>query len=110
MSREYRLFLEDMRTACEKIVRFSQGLTSAEFLADAKTHDAVMRNLEIIGEAAKHIPEEVRKRNPSVPWRKISGFRDVAAHEYFGIDVDVVWNLIIHEVPILLEELKRLPA
>lgn len=110
MSREYRLFLEDMRTACEKIARFSEGLTLAEFLADAKTHDAVMRNLEIIGEAAKHIPEEVRKRHPSVPWRKISGFRDIAAHEYFGIDTDVVWNLILHEVPALLEELKRLPA
>ena len=110
MSREYRLFLEDMRAACEKTIRFSQGLTLAEFLADAKTHDAVMRNLEVIGEAAKHIPEEVRKRNPSVPWRKISGFRDVAAHEYFGIDTDVVWNLITHEVPALLEELKRLTA
>lgn len=108
MSREYRLFLEDMRAACEKTLRFSQGLTLAEFLADAKTHDAVMRNLEVIGEAAKHIPEEVRQQNPSVPWRKISGFRDVAAHEYFGIDTDVVWSLITHEVPALLEELKRL--
>ena len=69
-----------------------------------------LRNLEVIGEAAKHIPEEVRKRHPSVPWRKISGFRDIAAHEYFGIDTDVVWNLITHEVPALLEELKRLSA
>ena len=110
MSREYRLFLEDMRTACEKIVRFSEGLTLTGFLDDAKTHDAIMRNLEVIGEAAKHIPEEVRKRNPSVPWRKISGFRDVAAHEYFGIDTDVVWNLITREVPGLLDELKRLSA
>ena len=74
MSREYQLFLDDMRAACEKTIRFSQGLTLAEFLADAKTHDAVMRNLEIIGEAAKHIPEEVRKRINMVSGGEHSGY------------------------------------
>ena len=103
-------YLLDMLQAAQRVVRYVQGKTREEFQGDELLRDAVERNIEIIGEAAKHIPEEVRKRNPSVPWRKISGFRDIAAHEYFGIDTDVVWNLILHEVPILLEELKRLPA
>ena len=110
MSREYRLFLEDMCQACEKVIRHTQGLTRERFLKDDKTFDAVMRNLEIIGEATKHIPPEVRDQHPAVNWRKIAGLRDVVIHEYFGVDSEIVWDIITREVPALLEHLKRMPS
>ena len=66
-----------------------------------------MRNLEIIGEAAKQIPSEVREQYPTIPWRRISGFRDVAIHHYFGIDYDVVWDIVDSEVPVLLQLLRE---
>ena len=108
MSREYKLFLEDMRRACEKVIQFTKGLTLTQFLADEKTSDAAMRNLEIIGEAAKHIADEVRKQYPDINWRKIAGFRDVSIHEYFGIDADVVWDIITKEIPVLRTKLQRI--
>ncbi len=70
MSREYRFFLEDMRKACDKVIRFTQQITREQFVADDKTFDAVMRDLEIIGEASKHIPPEARTQHPDIDWHK----------------------------------------
>ncbi|MEQ1880151.1 MAG: HepT-like ribonuclease domain-containing protein [Burkholderiales bacterium] len=80
MSRDWRLYVDDIRTSCKKILRYVDGVNFAEFKADEKTYDAVLRNLEIIGEAAKHIPGEGRALSPDTAWRKIAGFRDVVAH------------------------------
>jgi uncharacterized protein with HEPN domain len=93
VSRDYRLYLDDMLVAAEKVLRFTQGVDLARFVVDERTFDAVVRNLEIIGEAAKHIPVEVQARYPDVGWRSIAGLRDIVAHEYFGIDED---NLVGH--------------
>ena len=110
MSRDYRLFLEDMQTSCEKIVRYTRGLNNDQFLKDEKTYDAVVRNLTVIGEAVKHIPDEVHERHPHVEWREIAGFRDIAIHEYFGIDEEILWDIIRNEVPSLLSQMTEIIA
>ena len=83
MSRNPRLYLEDIQQSCAKVLRFTVGLSFEQFKQDDRTYDAVLPNLEIIGEAAKNVPEEIRLRFPMAEWRKISGFRDIAAHQYF---------------------------
>jgi len=90
MSRDPRLYLDDICEACEKTMRYSQGLDLNQLVQDEKTFDAVVRNLEIISEAVKHILPEMRARYPDMEWHKIAGLRDVVAHEYFGLDEDIL--------------------
>ena len=75
-----------MREACQRIERYVAGMDRAAFQRDEKTRDAVLRNLEVIGEAAKRIPDDIRALHPGIDWRRIAGLRDVIAHAYFGID------------------------
>jgi len=103
MSRDYRLYLDDMRESCEKVLRYTRDLAFDQFVHDEKTFDAVVRNLEIIGEAAKHVPPEIRTRHPDVEWPKIASLRDVVVHEYFGLDEDILWDVVQNRVPILLD-------
>ena len=110
MSRDHRLFLDDIRLACEKILRYTQTMTFEQFTVDEKSFDAVVRNLEIIGEASKNIPEQVRQKYPQVEWRKIAGIRDIVAHEYFGIDEEILWDIIKHRIAILLEHVRIIRA
>ena len=99
MSRDVNLFLDDMQTACEKVARYVKILKQKQFLEDEKTYDAVMRNLTIIGEAVKNVPQEFRELHLDIEWRKIAGFRDIAVHDYFGIDEDILWDIIQNEFP-----------
>jgi uncharacterized protein with HEPN domain len=81
-------------------------MTFEDFLADDRTFDAVMRNLQIIGEAAKNVPTETRLRYPEVEWRKIAGLRDVLAHAYFSLENEILWDVVQNKVPALLEQVQ----
>ncbi|MCT7949769.1 DUF86 domain-containing protein [Ancylothrix sp. C2] len=86
MSRSMRLYLEDILTSCAKVKRYTEGMTFEDFQRDERTYDAVVRNLQIVGEAVKNIPQEMRGKYPEVEWRKIAGLRDILAHAYFSIE------------------------
>lgn len=108
MPRDCRVYLEDILGAIMKARSYADGLSKATFLQDDKTFDAVVRNLEVIGEAAKHIPEAVRANYSGVEWRKIAGLRDILIHEYFGIDGEIVWDIVQHKLPALETEVKSM--
>lgn len=103
MSRDEIMYLQDIAKSCEKVLRFTADLTLPELIQDEKTYDAVVRNLEIIGEAAKHISQDIRKQLLGIEWRKIAGMRDMLAHAYFGIDNDILWDVVQNKVPDLAE-------
>ena len=106
MSRDESLYLADIQDACEKVLKFTAGMAYKDFVHDDLHFDAVIRNLEIIGEAAKNISEETRQNYPSVKWRKIAGFRDIVAHNYFGVSDEIVWDVVENEIPLLLEQIR----
>jgi uncharacterized protein with HEPN domain len=106
MSRDEALYLADIQESCEKVIRFTKGMTYKDFVHDDLHFDAVLRNLEIIGEAVKNIPEERRQKYSQIKWRKIAGFRDVVAHGYFGVNDETVWDIVENEVPVLLAAVK----
>ncbi len=108
MPRDFKVYLEDILEAILKIRRFTSGFTLETFSKDSKTLDAVVRNLEVIGEAVKKIPETVRQKYADVEWKKISGLRDILIHEYFGIDVEIVWDVIQNKLPVLETKLQLL--
>jgi len=105
--RDWTLFLQDMRKCCTKVLRYSSGLTKQQFLDDELTLDAVLRNLEVLGEAAKQIPAEIRERHLQVPWRRIAGLRDVLAHAYFGLEDDTIWQIVSESLPALAAQLDQ---
>ena len=102
-----RAYLEHIRDAIERV----RGYTSAgrdAFFSSSMQQDAVVRNLEIIGEATKRIGESTRQREPNVPWKSIAGMRDVLVHDYFGVDLEIVWGVVEHRLVPLLAAVDRL--
>jgi len=92
--RGWTLRLEDIISAIIDINNFTESMSFSEFQDDKKTLFAVIRCFEIIGEASSHVPESVKNNNPDVPWRKMKDFRNLLAHEYFGVDSEIIWNTI----------------
>jgi uncharacterized protein with HEPN domain len=101
MPRDSRVYLEDILEATRKITTYTGSLSKAAFLEDEKTIDAVVRNLEVIGEAVKKLPEDLRARHPALEWKKMVGLRDILIHEYFGLDAEIVWDIVQNKVPAL---------
>lgn len=106
MVRDYNLLLEDIIGAFAKIKKYTEGMTRDDFVNDEKTMDAVLRNFEVIGEAAKGIPDDMRLRYPHIEWREMAGLRDIIAHQYFGLDLGIIWDVIENEVEVLEAQVK----
>lgn len=106
--RDVKLFLHDILECIEKIERYTRNLNFEDFIKNDMVVDAVIRNLEIIGEAVKNIPPEVRSKYPEIPWKQIAGFRDVVIHHYFGVDLNIVWTVIRKHLKELKPKIKRI--
>ena len=106
--RDYKLYLDDISQAIKKIEKYTKGMSSKELKKDDLVIDAVVRNLEIIGEAVKNIPSRIKDKHPDVEWKKISGLRDILAHEYFGIDLEILWDIVKNKLPDFKKEIFRL--
>jgi uncharacterized protein with HEPN domain len=108
MSRDYRLYLDDIIEAVRRIKEFTNRMDFETFKEDIKTQDAVVRNLEIIGEASGRIPEAVRLAAPEIEWRKIIGIRNILAHGYFGISLPIIWDVVQNKLDELYDGCSRL--
>ena len=99
-------FLSDIQEAVHRIADYTHGMDYGMFLGDTRTQDAVIRNLEIIGEATKHLSEQLRSAWTDIPWRSMAGIRDRLIHHYFGVTLDIVWQVAIHELPVVDEQVR----
>ena len=106
--RSCALLLEDILTSIDKINRYVSGLNKVKFLDDEKTVDAVIRNLEIIGEASRQLPEDFKESNGEIPWHEIAGLRNRVVHDYMGVDLEIVWHIISKELGMLKLQIQQL--
>ena len=107
-ARDWWFYVQDMIEFSEKVLSYTNGLDQATFIADDRTYDATLRNLELVGEAATHIPRAVRDAHPEIEWREIIATRNRVAHGYMGMDEDVIWDIIQTDIPNLLPALQGL--
>jgi uncharacterized protein with HEPN domain len=106
--RDSRIYLEDILAAATKIRSYVGTMGADEFLRDGKTVDAVVRNLEIIGEAVKQLPDAVRAQEPEIEWQKIAGLRDILIHAYARVDLDIIWDVVANKLPELETRVRTL--
>ncbi len=108
--RDQTVFLQDIVAAISKIQRFTAGMTYEEFVKNEMAVDAVIRNFEIIGEAASHVPEHTKRGNADIPWDKMKAMRNILIHEYFGVDTETVWKTAIESLPKLKDAVSKIAA
>ena len=106
--RNYKLYLDDILQAIERIEKYTKNFTLKKLIKDNLVADAIIRNLEILGEAAKNIPEDFKKQHPDIEWKKIAGLRDILAHEYFGVDLAILWDIIETKLPVLKKKISKI--
>ena len=106
--REYKVYLRDILEAIDRIERYTENMNFEDFSNNELIQDGVIRNLEIIGEAVKNLPDDIKKDYPEVEWRKIAGLRDILIHAYFGVDLEVIWDIVKNKVPELKEMVRKI--
>jgi len=102
--------IDDIIESIEKILRYTEALSQEQFQSDDRTRDAVIRNLTVIGEAARHIPDSVRQAHGTLPWREMTSIRNIVVHEYFGVSDEILWVTIQVDLPSLLHSLRAVRA
>jgi len=107
VTRDLRLYVEDMLASIERIEQYTGGLDERSFLENTQAQDAVLRRLEVLGEAVKSIPESFRGQYPEIPWRNIAGLREVLIHQYFGVNLRRAWLVVKEDLPVLKDKLMR---
>lgn len=108
MKRDIGLFIEDISGGIKNIGDFTRGLNKEKFSKDTLRQSAVIRQLEIIGEAVKNIPSSFREKHPKIPWKDMVGLRDILSHAYFGVNMDRVWNIVKKDLPTLKREIEKI--
>ena len=98
--------IRDITESIERIISYTRNIDYNDFANDYKTQDAVIRNIEIMGEAARSVSEKVKIDNADIPWKLIAGTRDKLIHDYFGVNIDIIWNIVKKEIPVLLPKIK----
>jgi len=106
--RDLRLYCADILDSGSAIIEFVNGLSFEQFCNDRKTYSAVIREFEIIGEAVGKLPEALKRRRPDVEWQDIKDFRNLLTHEYFGVDLEIVWKIIEDDLPVLMEAIREI--
>ncbi|MBP2242173.1 uncharacterized protein with HEPN domain [Cytobacillus eiseniae] len=108
MLREPKVFLEDIYVACVKIDKYTKGLSFEDFVGNDLVSDAVIKNILVIGEASKNIPNKIREENPHIEWRKMAGTRDMMIHGYFSINYRIVWDVVQNKIPPLKLQVQKI--
>lgn len=108
MPRDYKVYLDDIIEAIERIRDYTTGISFETFFNDLKTVDAVNRNLAIIGEAANRIPEEIKDKYPNIEWYGIIGLRNILIHDYFRVDLEIIWDIIENKLSLLDKQVKEM--
>ena len=104
--RDYKLYIQDILDSIKKIQTYTKGVSKDKFTKNSLIVDAVARNLEIIGEASKRVPSDIKKQIPDIPWKKIVGLRNMLIHEYSGIDKEIIWDILENKLDVLASSLK----
>ncbi len=108
MKKDPKIFLKHILESIEAIESHARNISKENFLDNIKTQDAVVRRLEIIGEAAKNLPDSLKNKYSKIPWKKISSTRDILIHEYFGVNEKLVWRIVKNDIPKLKKQIARL--
>ena len=106
--RTYQMYIDDIVMSIDRIFEYTEGYGFIDFKRDYKTVDAVIRNFEIIGEAAKNIPDGVKEQYPDVPWQEMYSLRNRISHGYFGIDYEIIWDIIVNHLPFNKEQILKI--
>jgi uncharacterized protein with HEPN domain len=106
--REWRFYIQDMMGFAEKCLAYTEGMDQQTFTSSGMTYDATLRNLELIGEAATHVPDDIRAAHPDIPWRMVIATRNRLIHAYLGIDEDTIWSIIRDDIPAMITKLEEI--